>query len=135
MAIRHENNWSLEMPYCEVPPYLDSVIFTLEAALGGAPLVVGEVDESAEGDVDEAINDGADGLLALGAGGQRVTPEELKAELQRRHQSRQQRRIAEGNEIFDVVLVLVGHAVQHPKTSLDASQPTIRFDSIGASRG
>ena len=103
----------------------------MEAALSGAPLVVGEVDEGTEGDVDEAINDGANGLLALGAGGQRMSPEEFEAELQRRHQSGQQRRIAEGNEIFDVVLVLVGDAVQHPKTSLDASQPTIRMGHRG----
>ena len=84
---------------------------TLEATFGGAPLVVGEIDEGAECNVDESVNDGAHRLFALGGVGERMTPEEFVTELQSRHQSGQQRRIPEGNEIFDVVLILVGDAV------------------------
>ena len=83
----------------------------MEAALGGAPFVVGEINEGAKSDVDESINHRAHRLFALGGRGERVTAEELVAELQSRHQSGQKRRIAKGNEIFDVVLILVGHAV------------------------
>lgn len=69
----------------------------MEAAFRGAPFVVGEVDEGAEGYVDEPVDDGADSLLALGGVGEGMALEQLVTQLQSRHQSGEQRRIAEGN--------------------------------------
>ena len=91
--------------------YRNPFIYTLEAAFRGAPFVVGEIDEGAKSDVNEPIDDGTDGFFALGGGGERMASEELVAELQSGDESGQEGRIAEGNEIFDVVLILVGHAV------------------------
>ena len=98
----------------------------MEAAFCGAPLVVSEIDEGAESDVDESINDCADRFFSLGGGGERMALEEFVAQLKSRDQSRQQRRVPEGNQEFDVLLILVRDAVQNPKTPLDTGQSESR---------